>query len=244
MGTGAMKAKRGGDQRPYQRVFESGSPEERAYLGLGRNVDPLISEALEIINPPTAQKVWCRTNVVWSIRRVIDAARFVSSKKQRDKLATVAQSLRKIRNEIEKNGPYLPLPLPVSPIPVPVSPNRVEKWRKEVEMRQKDLERRQLLLESFLKELDQSAAGVDQLSKDAKPKRSGGRKDNQKRDAALNALILLRAFGGKRPTLTANRAFPRLADTLYKAATGKDADLYSQCRAIFESIPGSGSKHS
>jgi hypothetical protein len=215
---------------------------ERTYLGLDRNVDPLINQALTIINPPAVQKGRCRTSVVWSIRRVIDAARIVSSKDQRDKLADAAQSLRKIRREIEKNARYLLLPLPISPIPVPVPPNALEKYRQEHEKSKKDLKRQRLLLESFLRELDRSVARVDQLSKDAKPKRSGGKKDYQKRDAALNAFILLRGFSGKRPTLT---AVHKLAGTLYEAATGKpDADLYPQCRVLFESIRASGSKPS
>jgi hypothetical protein len=234
-----MSDKRGGEHTGTN--LESGSREEGAYLGLDRDVDPLINRALEIIEPPAAQKVWCRTNIVWSIGRVIDAARVVSSKKRRDKLVIVARSLRKIRREIEKNGTYLPFPLPVSPIPA--SPEQVEKWNQEVEMSQKDLRRRRRLLEGFVKELDRSSAGVDQLSKGSKPKRSGGKKDNQKREAALNAFILLRAFGDKQPTLTMNGAFPKLADALYEAATGKNADLYSQCRALHESIRGSGAKH-
>ena len=232
-----MRDKRGSEHTGT--YLEPGSPEEGACLGLDRDVDPLINRALEIIKPPAAQEVWCRTNIVWSIGRVIDAASVVSSR--RDKLVIVARSLRKIRREVEKNRTYLPFPLPVSPIPA--SPEQVEKWNQEVEMSQKDLRRRWRLLEGFVKELDRSAAGVDQLSKGLKPKRSGGKKDNQKREAALNAFILLRAFGDKRPTLTMNGAFPKLADTLYEAATGKDADLYSQCRAFRESIPGSGPKH-
>jgi hypothetical protein len=243
-------------------VLEPGSREERAYLG-HRNVDTLINEALAIINPPAVQKVSCHTSVVHSIRRVIDAARLIPSKelplkeqkKQRDKLkkqrkeqrgklANAAQSLRKLRREIEKNESYLLLPLQISPIPVPVPPNAFEKRRQEDEKREKDLKRRRLLLESFLKELDRSVARFDQLSKDAEPKRSGGKKDYQKRDAALNAFILLREFSGKRPTLTVDAAFHELAGTLYKAATGKTADLYPQCRAMFEFIRGSGSKPS
>ncbi len=243
-GADAMKAKCTGDQPTCRNVFEPGSQEERAYLGLHRNVDLLINQALEIIKPNAAEKIWCRTNVVWSIRGVIDAARIISSKEKRDKLADVAQSLRKIRSGIEKNAPYLLIPLPLSPIPMPFPPNALGKWRQEYEKREKDLNRRRLLLESFLKELDRSLVRVDQLTKDARPKRSGGRKDNRKRDAAVNAFILLRAFGRKRPTLTVGGEFPRLADTLYKAATGKNADLYSQCRALFESIRGSGSKWS
>jgi hypothetical protein len=123
-------------------------------------------------------------------------------------------------------------------------PNAFEKRRQEDEKRENDLKRRRLLLENFLKELDRSVARVDQQSRDAKPKRSGGKKDYQKRDAALNAFILLRGFSGKLPTLTVDAAFHELAGTLYKAATGKTADLYPQCRTLFKSIRGSGSKPS
>jgi hypothetical protein len=172
-----MKAKRASEHT--ETYLEPDSREEREYLGLDRDVGSLIKDALEIISPPAAQEVRCRTNIVYSIRRVIDAARFVSSKKRRDKLVVAAQSLRKIRSEIEKNRAYLLLP--VSPISFPA--DQVQKWRQEFEIQQKDLERRRLLLESFLKELDQSAEGVDQLSKDAKPRRSGGRRTirNEKR---------------------------------------------------------------
>jgi hypothetical protein len=165
----AMKAKRASEHTGTY-LLEPGSREERAYLGLDRDVGSLINDALKIIRPPAAQEVQCHRSIVYSIRGVIDAARVVSSKKQRDKLVVVAQSLPKIHREIEKNRAYLLLP--VSPISFPA--DQVQKWRQEYEIQQKDLGRRRLLLESFLKELDQSAEGVDQLSKDAKPRRSGG----------------------------------------------------------------------
>jgi hypothetical protein len=97
-------------------------------------------------------------------------------------------------------------------------------------------ERAELTAALFLDGLKHAAVTAEQWAKQISVSRKGGRPDFRKREAAENAVHLLRRFGQKKPTLTAVR---RLALILYEAGAGNPAGgLTSQCREVLERAAG------
>jgi hypothetical protein len=84
---------------------------------------------------------------------------------------------------------------------------------------------------SFLEALDLASERALLQARKINVPRSGGKPNYFKEQAATYALVLLIQFGQKRPTLTAEGPFYRLAAVLHEIATGKtDVDLAGYCR--------------
>ena len=87
--------------------------------------------------------------------------------------------------------------------------------------------------QAFFDDIDRCIKEAQSLiATDLIVRRGGHRWNNVKAIAAKYAKELLLSFSPKRPTKSSSGAFYELAALLYKAATGKGADLEHYCREL------------